>query len=401
MKISIWPSIQCFVYTFSTISFVLTLISFFERICDHDFDVTILSKEYRNERFGDFKYLRTIKTLQTFDDRYALHEDSTINFVGCCLERQTLVFHLFEQKQVENHFQIAEVNEVFLTGECDVFYNDTLFQFCRLFYNNLQVTPFIPGNITYMDNVLHVYMSNPFQFGTFLFETLSVISLFPQEIIHKCTVILYETNFFILDSLASFGIFEDHIHVKESDEEIYFVHNLYTILPHPNNILNPAAFETMRSYFVRLFELDQKPPTKFAMMTLKGQLNELMNYEAVLNTFNKKHPEIEWIVDGEPDNFRSLLPFYNDIKLFFSCTNKNSILTFMMQKGTVYCEIQGNFFDPLALHVSAYLGHHHIISRIPGMKIPPDEDPYELPLSTASEMLKIALRFLNDSPKSK
>lgn len=376
------------------ISFAFALKTFFERIKCHNFDVIILSKEYRNVRFGDFKHIHKIKILQTFDNCYSLHGDGTINFVGCCLERQTLVFHLFEQKRIDNHFQIAEVNEVFLTGECDVFYNDTIYQFCRLFINKQQVTSFIPGNVTYINDVLHVYMSSPFQFGKFLFETLSSISLFPQEIINKCTVIISETNFLILDSLASFGIFEDHIHLKEHNEEIYFVHHLYTILPHPNIILNPIAFITMRSHFVRFFKLDQKSPSKFVMTTLKGQINELMNYESVLSTFNKKYPEILWIVDGEPDDFKSLLLFYNDIKIFFSCTNKNSILTFIMQIGTVYCEIQGNFFDPLALHISAYLGHHHIISRIPAMKIPPDHDSYELPLSTALEMLEIALRHL-------
>lgn len=45
----------------------------------------------------------------------------------------------------------------------------------------------------------------------------------------------------------------------------------------------------------------------------------------------------------------------------------------MMQPRTVFCEIQGNFFDPLALHVSAYLGHHHILARIPNIML----DEYE------------------------
>ena len=153
----------------------------------------------------------------------------------------------------------------------------------------------------------------------------------------------------------------------------------------------------MRAHFVKYFNLDQNPPSKYVLITLKDKPNELTNYESVLEAFSSKYPEIKWIVDGEPENLSSLFQFYNEIKLFFSCTSNNTVLTFIMQPNTVFCEIQGNFFDPLALHISAYLGHHHILARIPGMMLDDNKDPYELPLATALGMLKLALKYLNHS----
>lgn len=124
---------QSLFYIVCLAAFGLNAFIFYQRIHTTDFDVIIESNEFIHKRYGDFKNIQTIKILKSFDEPYKLIDDLTIDFVGCRLERQTLAAYLFQQKQIDNSNQILEVDEVFLTGECDFFVNDINYQFCRLF----------------------------------------------------------------------------------------------------------------------------------------------------------------------------------------------------------------------------------------------------------------------------
>ncbi|OHT08768.1 hypothetical protein TRFO_22688 [Tritrichomonas foetus] len=359
--------------------------------------IKVLGTPYQTQRFDNFKGLSDHMTiLQTITTNYSISEDSTLDFIGCCLERQILTKKLFETSNITHQIILSNIQNVFVTNKCDVYFNHVIYQFCRVYYESLMEIPYIPSNITYLDHVLHVYMTWPFSFGKFLFNTLSILSLYPSDILKKSKIILYEVNPYINESLSTFGISPDQYIVTTHAEEIFYAHNLYSIANHHCNHVNPVSFQKLREHFVRVYDLDKTPPKHFAMMTRLGKSNELMNYQDVLEVIKGNYSEIDWIIDQELNSVKETVLFYNSLKLLFTCTSSDIALSLLMQKATVVCEIHGAFFEPLFLHVSAYVGHHHIIARIPNM---PNrkKKPYELPLETAINMIRQALEYLDEN----
>ncbi|OHS94909.1 hypothetical protein TRFO_10859 [Tritrichomonas foetus] len=382
-----------FLTNFLFFSFSIAGLFYFLGICE-TYNIQMLTIPYNFQRFDNFKALDHLKLLKSENISFTFPKESTVDMVGCCLERQTLVSYLFEQKEMTDQFQYSEIHDTFVTNKCDVYFNNSLFQFCRVYYTSLIEFPYVAGNITYLNNVIHVYMQWPFHVGDFVFITLTAICMFPQEILDKSSIILYETNPIVLDALASFNINEDRIIVTTHAEEIFYVHHLYSITPHHCNSLRPVSFQKLRDHFIKYYNLDKNPPKNFVLLSRTGKTNELMNSKDILQTFNEAHPEINWLIDNEPKEFKNLVPYYNNILCLFTCTSSSIALSMFMQKDSVVCEIHGQFFEPLYLHSSAYLGHHHILARIPGMS-KTAEDPYELPLDTAAKMLELALNYIN------
>ena len=383
---------------FNWLCFLLTIagLIFFNFIAD-PYYLLMTTAQYPHQDFDSYdSFHEGFQLLNSTELVFNVPNESTVDFVGCCLERQVLVSYLFDQKERTDKYQLIEMNNVYFSNKCDVFHHQTLVQFCRVFPEPFVEYQFNARNVSYIDNVLNVYMPYPFHIGEFFILTLSELSLFPKEIIEKSKIVSYSDSAIVTEALRSFGMGMDQIVLTSDQEEIFHVQNLYTISPHHCNTQTPLAIERLRNHFVKYYDLDKAPPTKFVFLSRKGKTNELMNYEELLSVFHKNYPNIEWNVDDIPDTLPEIIRYYNNILCLFSSTSSYIALSLLMQKGTVVCDVQGQFFEPLFLHASAFLGHHHILARIPNMKVIKDED-YKLSIYTALGMLKTALKYINQT----
>jgi hypothetical protein len=192
-----------------------------------------------------------------------------------------------------------------------------------------------------------------------MIDTISLLLLFPEDVLAKSVVVLSGVPRYVQDLL------NDTIHfcVIESGRYIYAA-NAYHISP--MDITFPLAIARLHELCVKRFALGQSPPTRYCLFN-RPQTRRLSNLKVVLKAFRQALPEYPWEIAAFVTSISRAAALFDSLRVFLAPQGAGTTNIIFMQRGTLLIDIESNLLGLCYLNMTRVLGIYCVFSRLPIM----------------------------------
>lgn len=146
----------------------------------------------------------------------------------------------------------------------------------------------------HLDTVIALGHSHVHIYGHWIYDVLSPLTLFPDELIKKSYFLINRPRQLCVESLAVFGVDEEHI-ISVSYQDWVYAKNIYLLvdpLPHVSHF--GIAFNRLTKRLHKYYRLDLIKPEKHCLGNRMKGTRHLDNFNKVVKAVTNAFPNIHF-----------------------------------------------------------------------------------------------------------
>ena len=244
----------------------------------------------------------------------------------------------------------------------------------------------------HFDNVIALGHSRIDIYGHWIYDVLSPLTLFPDELIRKSYFLINRGRELVIESLAMFGVDEFHI-INIDCNEWAFAKNVYVMrnpLPHVSHF--GIAFNRLSKRFNKYYNLDSIKPERYCLGNRVPGRRCILNFDDIVAAIRITYPRIEFtIVSDYQSSLRESALVWAAAKLMFMPTGSNFCKNMFMHHGSVCVIGLADYHDPAMSSACCSHGIYVLFFVIMGMKHHQYQNGYKCDVDLAVRCVGIGI----------